>query len=206
MTHPGYQAAGFAGRVGFGARPALLVVDVVRAYLDPASPLCLPADAGPPALASIARLLAAARAGGHPVVFTRLDYRPDGSNAPLFFAKVPSLRHLADGSPFAGIAEQVAPADGELVVAKLYASAFAGTPLASWLTARGVDTAVVAGFSTSGCVRATATDALTVGLRPIVVRDATADRTPSIRDANLLDLDAKYADVVDEATALEHLG
>ena len=92
------------------------------------------------------------------------------------------------------------------MVAKLYASAFAGTPLASWLTARGVDTAVVAGFSTSGCVRATATDALTVGLRPIVVRDATADRTPSIRDANLLDLDAKYADVVDEATALEHLG
>ena len=97
------------------------------------------------------------------------------------------------------------PAAGEPVIAKQYASAFFGTSLAATLHTAGIDTLVVAGVSTSGCIRATATDALNHGFRPQVVRDACADRTPELHDQNLRDLDAKYADVVDLDEALAHL-
>lgn len=201
-----YAEAGFAARIGWGRSPALLVVDAVRAYTEPGSPLFLESATG--ALAAMVSLVGAARAGGFPVLWTTVTYRRGGREAPLFRAKIPALSVFEDGSPLGAWPGGLGPFAGEAVVAKHFASAFFGTDLASGLTAGGVDTVVVAGFSTSGCVRASALDALQHGFRPVVVADAVGDRDPGVHDANLFDLDAKYADVVGLAEALgslEHL-
>jgi maleamate amidohydrolase len=199
----GPHGAAFSGRVGWGSRPAVVVIDLVRAYTDPAGPFGLP-DSGP-AVAATAELLAAARAGGHPVAWTVVRYGPDLADGGLFVRKVPALAAFAEGAPGGWGELTLEPAPGEPVVVKQYASAFFGTSLASTLHGAGVDTVVLAGVSTSGCVRATAMDALNSGFRPQVVRDACADRTPALHENNLADLDAKYADVVDLAGALAHL-
>jgi maleamate amidohydrolase len=199
-----YADVGFRGRIGFGVRPAVVVVDVVAAYLD-GGPLT---DAGgrfESARASAARVVDAARAGGHPVVFTTVRLAPGGADAGWFAVKVPGLRAFEAGSPHAAFPAAPAPAPGEVVVTKQYASAFFGTSLAATLTAARIDTVVVVGFSTSGCVRATALDALQHGFRPIVVADACGDRDAATHDQNLFDLDAKYADVLDEAEVIAHL-
>ncbi|GAA1499736.1 N-carbamoylsarcosine amidohydrolase [Dactylosporangium maewongense] len=190
-----YVGAGFSARLGWGARPALLLVDPVVAYLSPSSPLYCATAAD--ALAAMASLLASARSAGLPVAFTAVGFADETcSEAPLFAAKVPGLRVFADGSPLAALPPELAPLPGELVLRKHYASAFAGTALAAWLTAARADTVVIGGYSTSGCVRASAVDALQAGFRPMVVREACADRAPGPHSANLFDLDAKYADVV----------
>lgn len=199
-----YVGAGFSGRLGWGSRPALLLVDPVMAYLSPDSPLYC--AAAPAALSAMTSLLAAARSAGRPVAFTAVGFADQTCfEAPLFAAKVPGLRVFADGSPLAALPPPLTPADGELVIRKHYASAFAGTALAAWLTARGADTVVIGGYSTSGCVRASAVDALQAGLRPMVVREACADRAPGPHAANLFDLDAKYADVVSRAESVRRL-
>jgi maleamate amidohydrolase len=199
----GPHGSAFSGRVGWGARPAVVVIDLVRAYTDPAGPFGLP-DAGP-AVAATADLVAAARAGGHPVAWTVVRYTPDLADGGLFVRKVPALACFADGAPGGWGELALTPEPGEPVVVKQYASAFFGTSLAPTLHGAGVDTVVLAGVSTSGCVRATAMDALNSGFRPQVVRDACADRTPAIQENNLADLDAKYADVTDLQEALAHL-
>jgi maleamate amidohydrolase len=201
MTGP--HGAAFTGRVGWGSRPAVVVIDLVRAYTDPAGPFGLP-DSGP-AVAATAELVAAARAGGHPVAWTVVRYAPDLADGGLFVRKVPALGAFAEGAPGGWGELTLEPAPGEPIVVKQYASAFFGTSLASTLHGAGVDTVVLAGVSTSGCVRATAMDALNSGFRPQVVRDACADRTPALHENNLADVDAKYADVVDLAEALAHL-
>ncbi|MDX6744067.1 isochorismatase family protein [Actinocorallia sp. A-T 12471] len=192
-----YRAAGFGGSVGLGARPALVVVDLVRAYLDPASPLYAGAEA---AAERTAELADDARRLGHPVVFTYVEYQPGGADGGLFYRKVPALRLFDRGSPWGQPPPALAPRPGDLVVTKQYPSAFFGTSLASTLTALGVDSVVVTGTSTSGCVRATALDALCHGFRPVVVSDAVADRDPRPHEAALFDLSAKYADVHDTRT------
>lgn len=199
MTGP--HGTGFSGRVGWGAVPAVIIVDLCRAYTDPAGPFGLP-DAGP-AVAAAGGLVAAARTGGHPVVWTAVRYTAGLADAGLFARKVPALACFAADAPGDWGEPALEPAPGEPVVVKQYASAFFGTSLASTLRGLGVDTLVVAGVSTSGCVRATAMDALNVGLRPQVVRQACADRSPALHESNLADLDAKYADVVSLAEALE---
>lgn len=199
-----YAAAGFSRRLGWGSRPALLLVDPVAAYTMAGSPLFL--DTGQAAVAAMAALLGAARGCGIPVVLTGVRYADAScAEAPLFAAKVPALAAFAAGSPLGEFPPELAPARGEHVVHKHYASAFAGTSLPAWLTANGVDTLVIGGFSTSGCVRASAVDALQHGFRPMVVREACADRDPGPHEANLFDLDAKYADVVPLAEALTRL-
>ena len=197
----GPHGAAFSGRVGWGAAPALVVVDLVRAYTEPDGPFALPDVTS--AVSATATLVAAARKGGRPVVWTVVRYAADLSDGGLFVRKVPALAAFADGAPGDWGALALAPAAGELVVTKQYASAFVGTSLAATLHAAGVDTLVVAGVSTSGCIRATATDALHHGFRPQVVRDACADRSPELHEQNLRDLDAKYADVIglDEAAS-----
>lgn len=199
----GPHGAGFSGRVGWGERPAVVVVDLVRAYTDPAGPFGLP-DAGP-AVAATRRLVEAARAHGHPVVWTTVRYAAGLGDAGLFARKVPALACFADGAPGGWGEPALAPERGEVVVVKQYASAFFGTSLASTLRTASVDTVVVTGVSTSGCVRATAMDALNCGFRTQVVREACADRTPEVHGTNLTDLDAKYADVCDLEEALAHL-
>ncbi len=192
-------AGAFDGHLAPGTSPALLIVDVCVAYLDPASPLYA---AGEAALASNERLAAAARARGMPVVFTRVVYQPGGIDGGLFYRKVPALKAFVAGSPMADFAPTLRPQAGDVVVTKQYPSAFFGTSLAATLNARRVDTLLITGFSTSGCVRASALDALSHGFVPLVVRDACADRHAAPHEANLFDLQAKYAEVVDEAAAL----
>ena len=198
-----YERAGFGGRLAFGARPALLIVDVVQAYLDPASPLYA---SGETALASNVRLVAAARAAAAPVIFTRVVYSAGGADGGMFYRKVPALRAFDAGSPLGAFPPPLLPHAGDVVVTKQYASAFFGTSLASTLAAMGVDCVLVTGFSTSGCVRASALDALQHGFAPFVVRDACADRDVRPHESNLFDLQAKYAEVIDEAEAIRLLG
>lgn len=189
-----YAASGaFGAALGFGTQQALVMVDFAVAYFDPASPLF--ADA-PLALEQAQALLQWARQRGMLVCHTRVSYDSEGLNGGVFFRKIPALRVFCEGSPLAEFAAPVAPHEGEPVITKQYASAFFGTSLASLLRARGVDCVIVAGMSTSGCVRATALDAIQNGFIPVVVGDACGDRHQNPHRANLFDLQAKYADVM----------
>jgi maleamate amidohydrolase len=199
-----YRERGFGTRIGWGERPALLVIDMARAFCDPAYKV---GSDQTPAVEAIAELLAAARAARLPVYFTTIAYLPDGRDGGLFVRKVPPLLELQLDDPAATeIDPRIAPVEGEVIVEKKYASAFFGTSFASMLTARAVDTLVLTGCSTSGCVRATAIDAVSSGYRVIVPEEAVSDRAPGPHYANLFDIDAKYGDVVSLADALEHLG
>jgi len=201
MTGP--HGTAFSGRVGWAGAPAVVVVDLVRAYTEPGGPFLLPDPA--PAVAATEALVAAAREHGRPVLWTVVRYTSGLADGGLFVRKVPALAAFAEDAD-GGWGELVLkPAVGEPVIAKQYASALFGTSLAATLHTAGVDTLVVAGVSTSGCIRATATDALNHGFRPQVVGAACADRTPELHEQNLRDLDAKYADVVDLEEALNHL-
>ncbi len=197
-----YAAAGFGGRLSFGQHPALLVVDVCNAYLDPASPLY--AGVGT-ALESNIRLVDAARAAGVPVIFTRVLYTANGADGGLFYRKVPALKAFLAGNTLGDYPAGFGPREGDVVVTKQYASAFFGTSLAATLNAMRIDTVLITGFSTSGCVRATALDALQNGFAPFVIRDACGDRANEPHESNLFDLQAKYAEVIDEATALQRI-
>ena len=195
--------AGFGQRLAWGARPALVLVDFIRAYFQPGAEFYMGSDE---CLAAAARVLAAARGAGIPVLYTRVEYDRDGINGGLFVRKIPALRHLVAGGPLGEIMPQIAPGEREIVIVKQYASAFFGTTLATTLNAQGVDTVIITGVSTSGCVRATAVDALQHGFVPLVVRQAVGDRDPGPHEASLFDLQAKYAEVVDEHEVLSWLG
>ena len=197
-----YRRAGFSNRLGFGSRPALVVIDFCQAYLDPTSPLYAGVE---DARAACQRVLDAARAADIPVLHTRVEFQPGGANGGVFFRKVGALECFVRGNPLGAYGEGLAPTDDEVVVVKQYASGFFGTSLASTLTSMGVDTLIHTGVSTSGCVRATAVDACQHGFVPVVVRGACGDRNPQVHQANLFDLDAKYADVVSEQEVLDYL-
>ena len=197
-----YAKAGYGGRIGFGERPALIVVDFVQAYLDKESPLYAGVE---PELEQAGRVLDAARAAGIPVIYTDVQYSEDGSNGGVFYRKVGVLKVYHPGSPFGEIAPRLAPLPSELVVTKQYPSAFFGTSIQSTLTAMGVDTTIIIGLSTSGCIRATVVDAMSYGFIPVVVRDAVGDRDERVHEANLFDMQAKYADVIMADEVVEFL-
>jgi maleamate amidohydrolase len=197
----GPHGAAFSGRVGWGSSPAVVVIDLVRGYTAPGGPFALPEAAS--AVRATTTLVDAARAEGVPVFWTVVRYARDLVDGGLFVRKVPALAAFADDAPGCWGELTLSPVAGELVVVKQYASAFFGTSLASTLHALGVDTVVIAGVSTSGCIRASATDAMQHGFRPLVVADACADRTQELHRSNLRDLGAKYADVIDSAEVLE---
>ena len=196
-----YRGA-FDGTLGFGTRPALILVDFVQAYFDPDSPLYAGVE---DALASALRIRAAARAARVPVIFSRVVYREGGADGGVFYRKVPALEVFVQGSPLGAWPEGFEPAEGEHVISKQYPSAFFGTSLGARLAADGIDTLIIAGLTTSGCVRATCVDAVSHGFIPIVVADACGDRHPAPHEANLFDMNAKYADVVDEAAVIDYL-
>lgn len=199
------HGSNFARRVGWGSSPAVVVVDLVRAYVEPDGPFFLD-GAQDGVLAATAELVGTAREHGVPVIWTVVHYAADLADAGFFAVKVPALACFAEGAEGGWGELALAPARDDAVLTKQHASAFVGTSLAATLRARGVDTVVVAGVSTSGCVRATATDALAAGFRPVVVDEACGDRSAALHENNLADLDAKYADVVGLAEALQHLG
>ena len=195
---------GFHGRAGFGRRPALVVVDMSVGFTDPASPLHCELE---PVVEAIERLLAATRAARLPVVYTTVAYDEAAKEkARVFIDKVPALLTLEAGSRWVEIDPRLAPEAGEAVLTKHFASAFYGTTLATLLMAQQCDGVVVTGASTSGCVRATAVDALQHGYRVVVPREAVGDRNQDAHEANLYDIDAKYGDVLPLDEVLEHLG
>jgi maleamate amidohydrolase len=206
-TLQNYREGGFLRRLEFGRRPALIIIDLVKAYLLEGSPLfggegCLNARRG------AVELLRAARAAGILILHTRVSYDSNGRNGGVFFRKVAALQCFAADAPNperVEFGDGLEPRPDEIVITKQYASAFFGTSLASTLTAAGIDTLLIAGVSTSGCVRATAVDCCQHGFIPVVVRDAVGDRAPGPHEANLFDLQAKYAEVVGLAAAVSYL-
>lgn len=196
-----YQRA-FGKRIGFGKRPALLMIDFVEAYFDRGCALFADVE---DALASALRLQAAARAAKVPVIYTNVVYNKSALNGGRFYQKSMTLHNFIEGNPMGAWPKGLVPADDELVISKQYPSAFFGTSLASTLTTMGIDTLIHTGVSTSGCVRATCVDCCSYGFIPIIVRDAVGDRHPAPHEANLFDMDAKYGDVVSEAETLAYL-
>ncbi len=184
----------FDGTVGFGTRPAVIVIDFTLAYTTPGSPFY--AEGVVRAVRETVPLLAAARSAGVPVIHTKVLYHPSGADGGWFVRKVPALRRLVAGEPLAEIDPTVAPLPEEVVIVKQYPSPFFGTPLAPMLAALGIDTLILAGCSTSGCVRAGALDGVQHGYRVIVPRECVGDRHDGPHDANLFDINAKYGDVV----------
>lgn len=197
-----YARQGFGGRIGIGAAPALLIVDFVNGFADPA---VFGGGNIPAAIAATVPVLAFCRGRGIPVAHTRVVYAADGSDAGMFARKAPGLLRLTEDTPLSHIVPELAPAAGELVVRKLGASAFFETPLASWLRLKRVDTLLVAGCTTSGCVRASVVDALQHNLRPIVLTDCVGDRAQGPHEANLFDMGQKYADLMESAEVMAAL-
>jgi maleamate amidohydrolase len=197
-----YARAGYHQRVGSGRTPALLLVDFVEAYFEPSSPLYAAVE---DTLQSALRVLAAARRVGILSVFTNVQYQKGGVDGGVFFRKVPALRSFEAGNPLGAWPKGLAPVLGELVVSKQYPSAFFGTSLAATLTAHGVDTTIITGVTTSGCIRATCIDAVSHGFIPIIVEEAVGDRAEAPHRANLFDMNAKYGDVVSEQEAIAYL-
>ena len=198
-----YQQQNFGNRIGFGHHAALVIVDFTVGFNDPAWFGGGNIDS---AVKRTVGLLAAFRAAQLPVAYSRVVYAADGSDAGVFTRKAPRLLELTAAHPAAQIVPELAPRAGELVVCKTQASAFFGTHLGPWLNGHGVDTAVIVGCTTSGCVRATVVDALSLNYRPIVPRDCVGDRALAPHAANLFDLDQKYADVCDRDDVIAAIG
>ncbi|MCQ4162498.1 isochorismatase family protein [Roseomonas sp. GC11] len=188
-----YRHQGFATPLGLGQAPAVLVIDFVHGFTDPAH---FGGGNIGPAIARTVELLALARARGWPVAHTRVVYAEDGSDGGAFAMKVPALLKLTEHSPLSQIVPELTPAPGETVFRKQHASAFFGTTLAAWLAFRRVDTLLVAGCTTSGCVRASVVDASAHGMRPVVITDCVGDRAIGPHEANLFDMGQKYADLM----------
>jgi len=197
-----YERKGFAGRSGYGRSPVLLIVDFINAFTDPATPL-----GGDFAweINATRQLQNAFRGAGLPIAYTTIAYSKDLRDGGIFVKKVPSLAILQKGSPLVEVDDRIRPLPGERVIEKKYASAFFGTDLDLDLRSLGVDTVIMAGCTTSGCIRASAIDSLQYGYHTIVVREAVGDRAAGPHEANLFDIDAKYADVVGLADALDYL-
>ena len=188
-----YRKQGFAQTVGIGVAPAVVVVDFVLGFTDPAH---FGGGNIGPAIERTVQLLHLARARGWPVAHTRVVYADDGSNASSFTRKVPALLGLTETSPLSQIVPELTPLPGELVIRKQNASAFFNTGLAGWLAGRRIDTLLVTGCTTSGCVRATVVDSCSHNLRTVVVTDCVGDRAIGPHEANLFDMGQKYADLM----------
>jgi nicotinamidase-related amidase len=198
----GMSAKGFFGRMGFGARPAVLVVDLIRGFTDERCPLASNLDSQ---VENTRRILDAARDAGAPVILSTVDYDEDLDEAGRWSLKVPSNEWLKRGSEWIEVDERLAPQRGDMLLVKKYASCFFGTDLVSRLTSQAVDTVIITGCTTSGCVRASAVDACSYGFHTIVVEDAVGDRAPLSHLTCLFDIDAKYGDVTTTDAVVEHL-
>lgn len=197
-----YRKQQFGQTTGLGARPALLVIDFVNGFHDPE---ILGGGNIAEAVTATVPLLEFFRRSELPVAFTRIVYAEDGSDASLWCQKVPRLRDLTETAPASQVVPALAPRPGELVVRKTQASAFFGTPLAAWLVSRGIDSLVISGCTTSGCVRATVIDAMSMNYRTIVATDCVGDRALGPHEANLFDMGQKYSDLMIAADVIAEL-
>lgn len=197
-----YAKQGFGQSSGFGERPALLLIDYAVGFCDPE------VYGGGNILDAVAHsktLLAAARAAELPIAYTRIVYAADGADAGAFCLKVPGLEKLNEDTPIGQIVDDLAPIPGEYIVRKTQPSAFFGTGLAAWLVGKGVDTLIVTGVTTSGCVRASVVDSMSNNFRTIVATDCVGDRAIAPHEANLFDMGQKYADLLDSQQIIEVL-
>lgn len=197
-----YRKQHFGNRIGFGKRAALVIVDFTVGCTDPE---ILGGGNVRAAMMRTMGLLEYFRQSRLPVAHTRVVYAADGSDAGIFALKLPPVTALTESHPAGQIVPELTPLAGELVVRKQQPSAFHDTPLAAWLIQRSVDTIVVAGCTTSGCVRATVVDAISRNYRPVVARDCVGDRALGPHEANLFDMEQKYADVLDRDQIIEAL-
>ena len=197
-----YERKGFSARSGYGTKPALLIVDFINGFTNPGTGLGGDYSAE---LAVTAKLLAEFRSRALPIFFTTVAYEPNLRDAGQFVAKVPALSILIKGSDWVKVDERIRPRPSEQVVVKKYASAFFDTMLDMELRGLGVDTLVMVGCTTSGCIRASAIDSMQHGFYTVVVRDAVGDRAKDPHEVNLFDIDAKYGDVVSSGEVLDYL-
>ena len=198
-----FSRQGFGQSSGIGKRPAIILVDFTRSFVDPEQ---FGGGNIADAVAATKALLAAARKARWPVAYSRVVFADDGSDGGPFARKVPKLLTQTETASGSQIVDDLAPAAGELVVRKTVASAFFGTKLNEWLVERQVDTVIVTGATTSGCVRATAVDAVSYGFATVVASDCVGDRAMEPHRASLFDLRQKYADVVESALLIEKAG
>ncbi len=197
-----YQHQGFGHSSGLGSRPALLIVDFVNSFTDP------DAFGGgniTEAIEHTRDLLVGFRDAELPVVFTRVVYADDGADLGVFAKKAHGLATLTEAAPGSQIVDALAPVEGEYIVRKTQPSAFFGTGLAPWLVSRGVDTVIVTGCTTSGCVRASVVDSMSHNFRTVVARDGVGDRALAPHEANLFDMEQKYADLLSVREVLDYL-
>jgi maleamate amidohydrolase len=197
-----FQDKGFGRRVGFGERPALLAVDFITGFTDLRSPLAGDLDSQ---LAATNALLEPARAAGIPVIFSTVAYDAELQEAGIWVRKIPANSWLVEGSEWVEVDARLNQRPNETTLVKKYASCFFGTDLAARLVSRRVDTLIITGCTTSGCVRATAVDACSYGFHTIVVEEAVGDRAALPHAASLFDIDAKYGDVVGLDETLSYL-
>lgn len=197
-----YAAAGLGQAVTLGSRPAVLVVDFSCGFTDPECALGADMSAE---VEATRRLLDAGRAKGLPVIFTTIGYEPSLKDGGLWLQKVPSLGDLQIGGRWVEIDPRLEPREDETIVLKKGASAFFGTNLPAILVSQGVDSVILCGATTSGCIRATAIDLLQYGYPTLVPRECVADRAQAPHEANLFDINAKYADVVPLDDVLEYV-
>ena len=192
------------GRLGFGSKAVVLVIDLLQGYTTEGSALYAPGVVE--CVKKVPEVLDVARQKGVPVIHTRVFYNPSNyEDGGMWIRKAPVLKDLVPGNAYAEFCPEVVPAEGETVIVKNYASVFFGTSLSSILTAQGADTVIIMGCTTSGCIRASAVDAVQHGFRPIVVRECVGDRHDGPHEANLFDINAKYGDVVSKSETLEYL-
>lgn len=197
-----YERARLGQSVTLGGRPAVLVVDFSRGFTDPE---CTMGSDLTREVEATNRLLAVAREQEIPIIFTTIGFEPNLKDGSLWLEKAPGLRDLIVGGKWVEIDPRLERRDEETVILKKGASAFFGTNLPSILVSQGVDTIVLCGATTSGCIRATAIDLLQYGYPTLVPRECVGDRAQGPHEANLVDIQAKYADVVPIENALSYL-
>ncbi|OGA32497.1 MAG: carbamoylsarcosine amidase [Betaproteobacteria bacterium RIFCSPLOWO2_12_FULL_62_13b] len=198
-----FRQRGFGQRIGFGARPALMVIDMLKAFTDPARLLGADLDSQ---VGAIRPLLDVAHEHEIPVFFSTVRYdEADLRDAGIWALKQKGSATLKSDTDGPELDPRLEFRSSDSLLVKKYASCFFGTDLVSRLTSRRVDTLVITGCTTSGCVRATAVDAVQNGFRPMVVREAVGDRSSAAHEQSLFDLDAKYADVVSLEETLAYL-
>lgn len=195
-----YRQQGFGNTMAPKPPYGLLIIDFVKGFADASQ---FGGGNIGSAIESTRELLAAARARHWPVAHTRVVFQDDGADATIFALKVPTILKLVESAESSQIVDQLRPVAGEFVVRKIHPSAFFGTPLASWFSRHGVQTLLIAGCTTSGCVRASVVDAMSHGFRPLVVTDCVGDRSVQAHEANLFDMDQKYATLMPRQAALE---
>ncbi len=192
------------GRLGFGKKAAIIVIDLLQGYTTEGSPLYAPGVVD--CVKQMPDFLDLAREKGVPIIHTRVLYTlPNYEDGGVWIKKAPVLKDLVPGNPYAEFCEEVVPKEGEPVIVKQYASAFFGTSLVATLNGLGVDTLIITGCTTSGCIRATAVDAVQHGFRPICPRELIGDRHDGPHEANLFDINAKYGDVISKDEVMEYL-